>query len=355
MGICLSSPKDITIRSKDQNQTDSAPPPNTETAPVIPPVQPYVPVPPYSNFDSDVVGISPPGHIADREDLSNMDGTLFLDFSHVAMKLMKTGRQRHSSVRLVTAATSDSPLRIKKANSCSTIYMDDNTVSLPNLKSTLKCVSLAVFYIIKGRVRTRPPKTFEIFDEKMHPLTRDRVPDHYADFTPDHKLIYKFIKTLFSAAQLTAECAIITLIYLERLLHYNEIDLHPCNWKRILLGAILLASKVWDDQAVWNVDYCQILRVITVEDMNELERVYLEHIHFYVNVPGSMYAKYFFDLRSLAEENALVFPNEYQPLTKERAMKIEAISSKSESKTQSNMRRSQSLEPLSPKNNVIIS
>ena len=24
-------------------------------------------------------------------DLSNMDGTLFLDFSHVAMKLMKTG------------------------------------------------------------------------------------------------------------------------------------------------------------------------------------------------------------------------------------------------------------------------
>ena len=49
----------------------------------------------------------------------------------------------------------------------------------------------------------------------------------------------------------------------------------------------------------------------------------MEHIHFYVNVPGSMYAKYFFDLRSLAEENALVFPNEYQPLTKERAMKIE--------------------------------
>ena len=112
MGTCLSSPKDLIIRSKDQNQTDSAPPPNTETEPVIPPVQPYVPVPPYSNFDSDVVAISPPGHIADREgvynsiyhiiqlnmficmyviDLSNMDGTLFLDFSHVAMKLMKTG------------------------------------------------------------------------------------------------------------------------------------------------------------------------------------------------------------------------------------------------------------------------
>ena len=54
---------------------------------------------------------------------------------------------------------------------------------------------------------------------------------------------------------------------MDRLLTYGEMDITPGTWRHIVLGAILLASKVWDDQAVWNVDYCQILKDIAVEDM----------------------------------------------------------------------------------------
>uniref|UniRef100_A0A8C6V6E9 Cyclin Y-like 1 n=1 Tax=Neogobius melanostomus TaxID=47308 RepID=A0A8C6V6E9_9GOBI len=232
---------------------------------------------------------------------------------------------------------SPSPLS-KKYSSCSTIFIDDNTVSQPNLKSTIK-------RLIHFRDSDR---SMDIFDEKLHPLSREPVPDEYCRVDPEHKLIYRFVRTLFSAAQLTAECAIVTLVYLERLLTYAELDICPSNWKRIVLGAILLASKVWDDQAVWNVDYCQILKDITVEDMNEMERHFLELLQFNINVPASVYAKYYFDLRQLADDNNLSFPLE--PLNNQRAQKLEAISRLCEDKykdlSRAAMRRSLSADNL---------
>ncbi|KAB7503400.1 Cyclin-Y [Armadillidium nasatum] len=169
-------------------------------------------------------------------------------------------------------------------------------------------------------------KISSMLDRKISVLftvQRDGVHPDYDTHNPEQRHIYKFVRTLFNAAQLTAECAIITLVYLERLLTYADIDMTPGTWKRIVLGAIILASKVWDDQAVWNVDYCQILRDISVDDMNELERQYLVLVQFNINVPSSVYAKYYFALRSLAEANDMAFPSE--PLSRERAAKLEAM------------------------------
>ena len=63
-------------------------------------------------------------------------------------------------------------------------------------------------------------------------------------------------------------------------------------------------------------DSCQYLKYFKTSNIfrNELERQFLELLQFNINVPSSVYAKYFFDLRTLAEANDLAYPAE--PLSK---------------------------------------
>ncbi|XP_016059394.1 PREDICTED: cyclin-Y-like protein 1 [Miniopterus natalensis] len=159
---------------------------------------------------------------------------------------------------------------------------------------------------------------------------QETVPEEYFNQNPDPESIYRFIHPFFSATKLTAEYAITTLVYLERLVVYAEIDICPTNWKRIVLGAILLASKYLHDLAIWNSDFCQIIKGITVKDINEMERQYLYLLQFHLNVSASVYAKYYFDLRSLAGDHGL--PIVFAPLRKGRAQTLEAISRYCENK-----------------------
>ncbi|KRZ43720.1 putative cyclin-like protein, partial [Trichinella pseudospiralis] len=273
-------------------------------------------------------------HISEREhDDIDQDpsthptkGPLFMERSRSEMKLRENRRSCYLIGNHCSTAGGQhagSPVALRKYNSCSTIFLDDSTITQPHLKNTIKCISLAIYYHIINRRNRGEERTMDIFDEKFHPITTEAPPLEYLMRDPEHRHIYRFIRTLFAAAQLTAECAIITLVYMERLLTYAELDLCPVNWRRIVLGAIMLASKVWDDQAVWNVDYCQILRSCTVEDMNELERQFLECLEFNINVPSSVYAKYYFDLRTLAIANDLQLP--LLPLYKERGKKLESL------------------------------
>ena len=79
------------------------------------------------------------------------------------------GLVRKRSQMQLAGSKSTGDLRIiKKASSCSTIYIDDSTVSQPNLKNTIKVVSLAIYYHIKNRTSNQ---VLDIFDEKLHPLT----------------------------------------------------------------------------------------------------------------------------------------------------------------------------------------
>lgn len=284
----------------------------------------------------------------DDEDDPSTHPTVRPTFMERSRSEMKLKDNRRSCYRLDALLASGQPgvgpFSLRKSSSCSTIYLDDSTITQPNLKNTIKCIALAIYYHIANRKNRGNERLMEIFEERLHPISREPLLPEMTARDPDHRQIYRFVRTLFHSAQLTAECAIITLVYIERLLNYAEMDLCPSNWRRVVLGSIMLASKVWDDQAVWNVDYCQILRDTNVDDMNELERRFLECLDFNINVPSSVYAKYYYDLRTLAIANDIQLP--ILPLYKERAKKLEALSRGCEDKLSTTFKRSHSAERL---------
>ncbi|RKO94958.1 hypothetical protein CAUPRSCDRAFT_13225 [Caulochytrium protostelioides] len=89
----------------------------------------------------------------------------------------------------------------------------------------------------------------ELLSEDRHPLPNGLV---YGDRVPTPSEILNVLFRLFKAADLTADVGIITLIYLERLVERAQLRLRPRTWLRALLICVITASKVWDDNAVWN-------------------------------------------------------------------------------------------------------
>ncbi|KAI6661734.1 Cyclin-Y [Oopsacas minuta] len=284
-------------------------------------------------------------HISEREDFATLNDTLFL--KRFYSNIIRNSDHMHLSII-------GNHNGIRKFSSTSSVFIDSNTVTQPNMKHTLKSVALALHNLLIFDSKNQQPRNLDVFDERLHPISSHNAICFDSSLIPEAKNIYKFMKHLFHSAQLTAECAIITLIYLERLLIYAEIDISVFTWKRILLGSILLASKVWDDQAVWNVDYCHILKELQVDDVNEMERYFLELLQFDINVPSSVYAKYYFDLRTFAEFNNISLPLE--PLTKQRAVHLEAMSTHCDSDIENFQlnTRSNSVEQIFPSKSYVV-
>ncbi|KAM7154792.1 cyclin-Y-like protein 1 [Molossus nigricans] len=209
----------------------------------------------------------------------------------------------------------------EKHSSCSTIFLDESTLSEPSVIITVHSLAIAIYYHIKNRDSNR---TKNIFEEYLYSSDPEEIDLEKYHHIPHPESIYSFIRPLFNAFRLTGQFAITTLVYVERLVIYAKIDIGPTNWKRVVLGAILLASKYLNELIVRNVFFCRVMKNITLKDLNELERQYIYLLQFNLYVSASVYAKYYFDLRTLAGDHRL--PIVFAPLRKERAEKLEAIS-----------------------------
>ncbi|KAM7157173.1 cyclin-Y-like protein 1-B [Molossus nigricans] len=95
-----------------------------------------------------------------------------------------------------------------KHSPCSTIFLDESTLSEPSVIITVQSLAIAIYYHIKNRDSNR---TKDIFEEYLYPsYTEEMDPEEYYH-NPDAESIYSFIRPLFNAFRLTGQFAITTL------------------------------------------------------------------------------------------------------------------------------------------------
>jgi hypothetical protein len=206
----------------------------------------------------------------------------------------------------------------KKYNSTSSLYVKD-TINLPDIDDLTRCLALALEIHMKPLNYEGPGVAYDIFDEVIHPITYD----HLSLDRVDAENIYVFVNTIFHVSELSPECAILTLAFLERIMTGKEgVILTPRTWRRTIMAIVILASKVWEEQAVWNADFLEHFPKVDIQDLNSQEAHLLKLLQWDVSCPGSLYAKYYFDLRRLSEVDDEHFP--VQQLTDKDLTKLEA-------------------------------
>jgi hypothetical protein len=121
--------------------------------------------------------------------------------------------------------------------------------------------------------------------------------------------IFFFYEEVYQRSQMEHDTIIMSLIYVEQLIKETNGHVVPEaeNWKSVLFSCMVLASKVWNDLSMSNVDFSNFcgrghsaaLLSFTLSRINKLELALLQCLNFIVRVPASEYAKYYFLIRSM--------------------------------------------------------
>lgn len=92
-------------------------------------------------------------------------------------------------------------------------------------------------------------------------------------------------------ASCSAECFILALVYIDRLIQGNNLTLTSLNVHRVIITSVMLAAKFFDDQYFNNAYFAKVGGVPCPE-MNSLELEFLFSINFSLHVSGEIYNRY---------------------------------------------------------------
>eukprot|EP00559_Dactyliosolen_fragilissimus_P003147 CAMPEP_0184865946 /NCGR_PEP_ID=MMETSP0580-20130426/19896_1 /TAXON_ID=1118495 /ORGANISM="Dactyliosolen fragilissimus" /LENGTH=320 /DNA_ID=CAMNT_0027365351 /DNA_START=216 /DNA_END=1179 /DNA_ORIENTATION=- len=126
--------------------------------------------------------------------------------------------------------------------------------------------------------------------------------------------IHQYLERIHKYASCSSECFILALIYIDRLIQKNNFVLTGLNVHRVVITAVLLAAKFFDDAYYNNAYYAKVGGVL-VSEMNGLEVEFLFRINFSLHVTPAVFSKYQAELVSHAIGAGLEEPRIRMPMS----------------------------------------
>ena len=142
-------------------------------------------------------------------------------------------------------------------------------------------------------------KRAEVFDEDFNYVFMKITERRYIPI-PEPQTIFDFMADIIILTKMEKEVVVLSLIYIERLIFNTGLLLTSRNWRRILLTAMIISSKIWDDNSFENDHFSQVFANLGVNEINTLERIFLELINYKVYVKQSEYFKYLMMIKIIA-------------------------------------------------------
>ena len=196
-----------------------------------------------------------------------------------------------------------SELNHRTANSTSTMFAK-GTIAVPDMERILVSIGLIMEHMIKDP-SAHDPLQIEISNEQCRECTAS--------------MVFHFLSESMALAMWSPECNIVALVLVTRLVgHADALSLTDKNWEKILLIAVMLAQKVWDDAPLANADFPKVWANLhpdenfSLEAINEMEQRFLVYIHFEAHVSIQVYTRFYFELLDVS--NATF--NRGQPLSR---------------------------------------
>ena len=125
----------------------------------------------------------------------------------------------------------------------------------------------------------------------------EKIP--YEEKHPTSQDVMRFIRSMMDKMQLTTECVVIGLIYLELIMLKGKIEIRDFNWKPLVFTATLLASKFWEDIIWYNVDFVDTLKIYSLKSINRLESEFLSLCDYNIYVSAEKYKQYQAQVRAM--------------------------------------------------------